>query len=67
MHLRTLRGFTIGQSYHSDLGSSPGLRLLYLPPVTPSFEAEENHKTSVWSLTFMLPLLSIFQYVASGA
>jgi len=60
MHLRTLRGLTRGQSCYSGLGSSPGAHLLYLPPVTPSYEAEENHKTSVWSLAFMLSLLSIF-------
>ncbi|KAF9652790.1 hypothetical protein BDM02DRAFT_3126224 [Thelephora ganbajun] len=57
---RTLRGFTRGQSYYPSLRSSPGVHFLDLLLMTPSYEAEENRKTSVWSLALMLPLVSIY-------
>ena len=66
MYFRTLRGFTMSQSYRSSPGSGPDVHLLDLFPVTQSHATEGTHKTSVWSLASMLPFLSILQRMASG-
>lgn len=59
-HLRMLRGFTRGPSYHPALGLDPtGVHLLDLLPVTLSYEAVESYKTSVWSLALMSPSINL--------
>lgn len=61
IYLRMLRGSPGGQSCQwSSLRAGPGVHFLDLPPVTQSYEAKDSDKTSVWSLAFMLPFLSIY-------
>lgn len=67
-YLRTLRDPTGGQSCCLSLGSGPGVHLLDLLLVTPSYRVEESHKTNVRSLAFMLPFQSIYnEHMAYGA